>query len=47
MAVVVLEVPGDGLWAGVQSGVTQFLADPDYEVDYVGREGTGRSLGAA
>ena len=36
VSVVVLEVPGDGLGAGVQPGVGQFLADPHDEVDDLG-----------
>jgi hypothetical protein len=47
VAVVVLEVPGDGLGAGVQSGVGQFLADPDDEVDHVDGQRVRGGLGAS
>jgi len=33
VAVVVVQVPGDGLGAAVQAGIDQFLADPHDEVD--------------
>ena len=47
VSVVVFEMPGDGLGAGIQSRVGQFLADPHDEVDHVGCEcGRGR-LGAS
>jgi hypothetical protein len=39
VSVVVLQVPGDGLGAGVQAGVAQLFADPDDEVDDLGRQG--------
>jgi len=36
VSVVVLEMPGDGLGAGVQTTVGEFLADPHDEVDELG-----------
>ena len=47
MPVVVLEVPGDGLGAGVQSCVGQLFADPDDEVDHFGCECGRGGLGAS
>ena len=44
---VVLEVPGDGLRAGVQSRVGRFLAEPHDEVNHLGSDGTGEGLGAS
>ena len=39
MLVVVLEVPGDGVGAGVQTAVVQFLTNPDDEIDNLRRDG--------
>jgi len=36
VSVVVLEMPGDGLRAGVQADVGEFLADPHDQVDDLG-----------
>ena len=47
MPVVVLEVPGDGLGAGVQSRIGQFLAYRHDEVDHVGSEGGRGVLGSS
>ena len=47
VSVVVLEVPGDGLGAGVQAGVGQLLADPQDELDHRGRQGGRGGLGAS
>lgn len=47
MAVVVLEVPGDRLGAGVQAGIGKLVADLHDEVDHLGREGTGGGLGSS
>ena len=44
--VVVLEVPGAGLGAGVESGLGQSLADPDDQVDARLRDRSGASVGS-
>lgn len=41
---MVLEVPGDGLRAGVQASVGQLLAGPHDEVDDLGCQGTWGGL---
>ena len=45
VSVVVLEVPGDGVRAGVQPAVGQLLAQPDDQVDGLGRCAVGEVLG--
>ena len=47
MSVVVVQVPGDGVGAGVQAGVGQLLAEPHDQVDHLRSQGGRGGLGAS